>query len=143
MTPPSDTAPESMTSSRSGSQRFSAVRMPVDEPIDDLEDAVQKLKQCSSTELHRARQHHRRALESLQNGGYTSLSDSTRARLVDHLRDNLEALNLALEPDDVPSSNGSPRSEGTKQTEDSEASFSTRVKKFIRRLWSSIGRNEA
>ena len=137
MTPPSDTAPESMTSSRSGSQRFSAVRMPVDEPIDDLEDAVQKLKQCSSTELHRARQHHRRALESLQNGGYTALSDSTRARLIDHLRDNLEALNLALEPDDVPSSNGSPQTETADQNKDSDTSFSLRIQNFLESLWSS------
>lgn len=126
-----------MTSSPSGSQRFSAVRMPVDEPIDDLEDAVQKLKQCSSTELRRARQHHRRALESLQNGGYTSLSDSTRARLTDHLRENLEALNLALEPDDIPSPNGSLQSEEAESTGPSDESFSSRVKNLIQGLWSS------
>jgi len=126
-----------MTSSRSGSQHFSAVRMPIEEPIGDLDDAVQKLKQCSSTELHRARQHHRRALESLENGGYTALSDSTRAHLIDHLRDNLEALNLALEPNDSPSSSDTSGTEEATPSTDVDASLATRVKRFVRRLWSS------
>lgn len=135
----SDTASQSMTSSRDGSQRFTAVRMPVEEPIDDLEDAVEKLRDCSSTELHRARQHHQRALESLQNGGYSALSESTRSRLIDHLRDNLEALNLALEPEDASdaSPNGSPQPEDTGQTEKPEPSFSSRVTTFIQGLLSS------
>jgi hypothetical protein len=110
--------------------------MPIDASTDDLENAVEKLKQCSATELHRARQHHRRALESLRNGGYTALSDATRAQLIDHLRDNLEALNLALEPDDGASRNGS-HSQETEQANASDASLPARIANFIGRLWSS------
>lgn len=136
MTPPSDTSVQSTSSSRSGPQSFAAVRMPVEVSGDDLETAVRKLKQCSTTELHRARQHHRRAIESLKNGGYSALSESTRNRLTSHLQENLEALNLALDLNDT-SPDGPSDPEETEQTKDSEASLSGRVKTFVRGLWSS------
>lgn len=124
-----------MSPSRNASERFSAVRMPVEEPIEDVEDAVQKLKQCSTTEIHRARQHHRRALESLKNGGYSSLSDSTRERLLDHLQTNLEALNQAMDADDAISGNEG-REVPSAQTQKEEQSFSARLHSFLRKMWS-------
>lgn len=92
-----DTSSSSSSSSDNAAQRLAAVRMPIEEPVDDFDEAVQKLKQCSSTELRRARQHHRRALESLRQGGYSALSDSTRDHLMKRLSRNLKALNHALD----------------------------------------------
>lgn len=91
------------TSSRSGSPHtrnasdaFQTIRMPIEEPVTDLEEAVEKLKQCSTAELKEARRHHRRALEALDTGGYDALSEGTRGKLVERLHTNLEALNGAL-----------------------------------------------
>lgn len=91
-------APDSSSASPS-TQQLTAVQMPIEGPVDDLEAAVQKLKCCPAPELRRAREHHRRALESLNNGGYTSLSESTRNDLIGHLRQNITALNRALASD--------------------------------------------
>lgn len=105
--------------------------MPIEEPVEDFEDAVQKLRQCSSTELRRARQHHRRALESLQHGGYSGLSEATREHLVGRLRTNLKALNHALDTTAAASDESPPRSE----SESSEDSFSSRFRTFFQGLW--------
>lgn len=78
-------------------EAFSSVRFPLEEPVSDLGDAVDKLKQRPSEELRRARKHHCRALKSLHNGAYDALSDRTRDRLVRRLHTNLEALNKALD----------------------------------------------
>lgn len=100
--------------------------MPIEGPVDDLESAVQKLKCCSTTELRRARQHHRRALESLKNGGYTSLSESTRDDLITHLRQNVTALNRALESDSPSRSAG---------TTTSSPPFWARLREIFQMLW--------
>jgi hypothetical protein len=125
-----DTSSSNSASSRNASQGLAAVRMPIDEPVGDLDDAVRKLKQCSSTELRRARQHHRRALESLRQGGYSALSESTRDRLISRLRHNLKALNRAL---DVPASgsDASPQTDGASE----DASFASRFRAFFQTLW--------
>lgn len=118
-------------SSTEGAQRFSAVRMPIEEPIDDLDEAVQKLNNCSSTELRRARQHHQRAVEALQNGGYNALSDATRDHLLKRLRNNLEALNRALD-----TSNTSRDADPAKSSpETAPTSFSSRFRAFFEGLW--------
>jgi len=128
---PTDTpSSQSPSSSRDASQRFAAVRMPIEEPVENFADAVQKLKQCHSTDLRRARQHHRRALESLQNGGYSGLSDATREHLVGRLRTNLKALNHVL--DTASSSEDPPPSTKTEERADS---FSSRFRTFFQSLW--------
>jgi hypothetical protein len=104
--------------------------MPIEEPVGDLDEAVHKLKQCSSTELRRAHQHHRRALESLRQGGYSALSEATRDHLIGRLRHNLKALNRAL---DAPSSAPAPSDSGDATEEPS--SFSSRFRSFYRGLW--------
>ncbi len=70
--------------------------MPIEGPVSDLQEAVQKLKQCPPAELKRARRHHRRALEALHMGGYEALSGDTRQQLTERLQTDLEALNKAL-----------------------------------------------
>lgn len=106
-------------------ERFTAVQMPIEGPVDDLDEAVQKLDKCSTTELRRARQHHRRALESLRTGGYTALSDKTRNQLVDHLQNNLTALNRALEA----------ASTGQTETSSREGSLISRLGEAVRSVW--------
>lgn len=125
-----DTSTPNSASSRDASRRFAAVRLPIEEPIGDLDEAVRKLKECSSTELRRARQHHRRALESLGQGGYSALSDSTRDHLIGRLRHNLKALNRAL---DAPSS--APDTSDPSDATEEETSFSSRFRAFFRGLW--------
>lgn len=125
-----DTSSYQSPSSSDPSRPFATVRMPIEEPIENVEDAVQKLQQCSSTELRRARQHHRRALESLRQGGYTALSESTKTRLIEHLRKNLKALNDALDPS---SSSDHVTDQGS--TNRSAKSLSFRVRDFLRQLW--------
>lgn len=104
--------------------------MPIEEPIDNVEEAVQKLQKCSSTELRRARQRHRRALESLRQGGYTALSESTKTQLIEHLRRNLKALNDALDP---ASSSDDLVGQGTTERHAKWLSFGFR--NFFRQLW--------
>lgn len=123
-------SPESTSPPSGAAQRFSAVRMPIEEPVEDFDTAVEKLRRCTSTELRRARKHHRRALESLQNGGYHSLSDATREHLVERLRNNLAALNQAL--DASPSSPKNPSKEADGASSDS---FSSRFRAFFQGLW--------
>jgi hypothetical protein len=103
--------------------------MPIEEPVDDFEDAVRKLRQCDSTELRRARQHHRRALESLRDGGYSGLSGATRKHLEGRLRTNLKALNHAL---DTPTSDADPSDPPSGTSPDS---FSSRFRAFFQALW--------
>jgi BRCT domain type II-containing protein len=115
-------------------QRFSEVRMPVDVPADDPEEAVERLRQCSRPALRRARKHHRRALESLRTGGYSALSEATRRRLTDRLRSNLEALNQALE------ALGSAEASGTgadapARSGGASRSATNRLRAFVRGLW--------
>lgn len=120
------------TASSPATQQAIAVRMPIEEPVNDREEALRKLKACSHTELHRARKRHRRALESLGNGGYNSLSDSTRERLRGQLRGNLDLLNQALESDGSESVE-----EDTSQEQTSDATLLGRLKDSLRRLWST------
>jgi uncharacterized membrane protein YccC len=109
--------------------------MPIEGPVDDLEEAVERLRQCPSTALRRARTHHRRALESLRNGGYSALSEATRDRLADRLRRNLDALNRAL--DTAPSSESSeePEANAPSRSTESSSSLSARLRSFLRGLW--------
>jgi len=107
--------------------------MPIEEPVEDFEDAVQKLRQCNSTELRRSRQHHRRALESLQDGGYNALSEATRDHLTGRLRTNLKALNYVLDA----TSTDSPADSGphANSAEEDANSFSSRFRAFFQSLW--------
>jgi hypothetical protein len=132
--PTTDTSVPESSSSRPAAiaRRVSAVRMPIEAPVENTEAAVEQLRQCSSAELRRARRHHRRALEALRNGGYSNLSDATRERLTDQLRNNLEAINRAL----ATGSDANPPSESTtSQDDDSTSSFSARVRAFFQALW--------
>lgn len=76
---------------------FQTVQLPIEGPVSDVDEAVQKLKQCAPSELQRARRHHRRALEALHTGGYKSLTGNTRQQLIRRLQRGLEALNRALD----------------------------------------------
>lgn len=125
-----DTSSPQSPPSRDTSQRFSAVRLPIEEPVDDFERTVEKLRTCSSTDLRRARQHHRRAIESLQEGGYSALSESTRSRLLARLRSNLKALNHAL--DTRPSASDAP---APSDAHTNNGSFSDRFYTFFQGLW--------
>lgn len=112
------------------SQRFAAVRMPLEEPVDDFEEAVQELQQCPSTELRDARDRHRRALAALRDEGYNGLSDATREHLEGHLRTNLKALNRALDrvsPDETEAP--------TDPVEENGDSFYSRLRTFFQTLW--------
>lgn len=121
------------SSSIGSPQRFSAVRMPIEEPVENTDEAVAKLRQCDSTELRRARKHHRRALESLQNGGYSCLSDATRTHLAARLRNNLDALNQALDTSPAPAA---PTTESSADESDPDApSISSRFRAFFQGLW--------
>lgn len=109
-------------------QRFAAtVRLPIEEPVQDVDEAIAKLEQCDSTELRRAHKHHRRALESLRNGGYSGLSDATREHLADRLRKNLNALNHVLDTTTADAPNYEASSEST--------SISSRLRAFFKGLW--------
>lgn len=119
-------------SSHDATQQFTAVRMPIEEPIDGREEALQKLKGCSHTELHRARKRHRRALESLENGGYSSLPDDTRERLRGQLRGNLDILNHALD-----SAHSEPVETEETQPESAETAFLDRLRTVLQNLWSA------
>ena len=133
MKSPDTSSSDAPSTSPDPSQRLAAVRMPIEEPVDDFEDAVQKLRQCNSTELRRARQHHRRALESLQDGGYSALSEATRNHLADRLRTNLNALNHVL---DAPSADSpADASSPARSTEEDPDSFSSRFRAFFQSLW--------
>lgn len=125
MTMPAVDTSRSESSTSPGVERFTAVQMPIEEPVDDLDDAVEKLNTCSTTDLRRARQHHRRALESLRNGGYHALSDETRDQLVDHLQNNLRALNRALES----------TSENQQQTSSGDDSIISRLRDAFHAVW--------
>ncbi len=118
------------TTSCDGSKQFSAVRLPIEEPIDDFEDAVENLKACSPTELRRAYRHHRRAIEALQEGGYNALSEATRNDLLAHLRCNLKALNEALD-----ATARSPSDSMSSDAEDPGDSLSSRARSFVQGLW--------
>ena len=133
MTSPDTSPPETTSPSHDSSQRLAAVRMPIEEPVENFEDAVQKLRQCNSTELRRARQHHRRALESLQDGGYSALSEATREHLTGRLRTNLKALNHVL---DTPSTASSEDTASSTNSDSEHAdSFSSRFRAFFQSLW--------
>lgn len=112
------------------SQQFAAVRMPIEKPVGDFDEAVQKLRQCPSSELQRARQHHRRALESLRQGSYSALSESTRNRLMGHLRRNLKALNHALDATDP-----DPDTANDTETKGDDSSVSPDLRDFFQSLW--------
>jgi len=107
--------------------------MPIETPVENTEEAVEQLRQCSSTELRRARTHHRRALEALRNGGYNNLSDPTRKHLTDQLRSNLDALNraLATASPEAPS----PTSTEGENDEDTAVPVFSRVWAFVQSLW--------
>jgi len=115
------------TSSSDTRQRFAAVRLPIEEPVRDVDEAIAKLRQCDSTELRRARKHHRRALTSLQNGGYSCLSDATREHLSNRLRKNLDALNHVLS---VPAD-----AEREYEPSSDASSMSSRFRAFFKGLW--------
>ena len=134
MTSPDSSSSSSRTASKAAARRFSAVRMPIDVPVDDTEEAVERLQRCSSAALRRARKHHRRALESLRTGGYSALSEATRDRLAARLRKNLKALNRALEPATSTEASGS-ETAAPAPSSDSSGSVSARVRAFVRGLW--------
>lgn len=123
--PAVDTSDRQSSSSAPITERFTAVQMPIDEPIENFDEAVEELRKCPKNELRRARQHHRRALESLKNGGYNALSDETREELINHLNDNLRALNRALTPRSTESTDRSP--EGN--------SFISRLREMVPAVW--------
>ena len=131
---PDTSSPESSSSHpAAAAQRVFAVRMPIETPVEETEEAVEQLRQCSSAELRRARTHHRRALEALRNGGYSNLSEPTRKRLTDQLRSNLDALNRALET----SSPEAPPPTPTEDEHDADtaAPVFSRVWAFVQSLW--------
>lgn len=134
MTSPDSSPSSSRAAAKTAAQRFSAVRMPIEVPVENVEEAVEQLKRCSSTELRRARKHHRRALESLRTGGYSALSEATRDCLAARLRRNLKALNRALEPASSAEPSGSERA-APAPSSDSSGSVSARIRAFIRGLW--------
>ena len=134
MTSPDSSSSSPRTTSKAAARRFSAVRMPIDVPVDDMEEAVERLQQCSSAALRRARKDHRRALESLRTGGYSALSEATRDRLAARLRKNLKALNRALEPATSTEASGSETAASAPSTDSSE-SVSARIRAFVRGLW--------
>jgi len=119
---------QSRSATHGASQQFTAVRLPIEETVDEDEEVVEKLKTCSPTELRRARQHHRRAIESLQEGGYSALPDDTRKELLAHLRSNLEALNHAL-------STGASDAAGSESADASDDSILPRLRAFVQGLW--------
>lgn len=71
--------------------------MPIDDTADSIEEAVSALRECSPEDLRRARRHHRRALEALQDGCYDALGDDTRGTLIQRLKADLTVLNRALD----------------------------------------------
>jgi hypothetical protein len=87
---------QSDASRNPSSGTFSSVRLPIETPPSDFEDAVEKLRQRPTDELQRARKHHRRALKALRDDGYEALPDATRERLISRFQENLTALNEAL-----------------------------------------------
>lgn len=110
--------------------------MPIEEPVENFEAAVQKLRRCDSADLRRARQHHRRALEALQNGGYGGLSGATREHLVERLRTNLKALDHVL---DTTPPNDPDRSSSSGDTEPASYSLSARFRAFLQAFWPTDG----
>jgi len=103
---------------------FSSVRLPIETPASDCEEAVQKLRQHPTNELRRARKHHRRALKALRDDAYRALPNRTRDRLVCRFRENLTALNEALKAEKS--------STETSSTEDSTSSL---LRKALTWLW--------
>ncbi len=125
---PTDTSHSDSSPSGGSPQHLAAMQLPIENPVEEFSKAVKELRQCDLPGLRRRRKHHRRALSSLQNGGYDCLSDPTRRDLTDRLRNNLAALNKALEAfDDV--------SPSSQSTDDEVDSLSDRVRSFFRRLW--------
>ena len=107
----SDASSRFLPSSRSSDRPFSyTVRMPIDDAVDSMADAVQQLKTRNPQDLRRARRHHRRALAALENGSYETLADDTRSQLVTRLRADLEALDRALNQLDGPGASSGPGS---------------------------------
>jgi len=106
------------------SDTFSSVRLPLETPPSDFEEAVQKLRQRPGDELRRARKHHRRALKALRDDGYEALPDSTRERLISRFQENLTALNEALKTE-----------EPTTETPSTEDSASSLLQKALTWLW--------
>lgn len=110
-------------SSRSSDRPFSyTVRIPIDDSVDSMADAVQQLKTCNPQDLRRARRHHRRALAALEDGSYETLADDTRSQLVTRLRTDLEALDRALNQLDA----SGPSTGGRNSSEDGTHSGGTR-----------------
>lgn len=103
---------------------FSSVRLPIETPPSDFEEAVQKLKQRPSDELRRARKHHRRALKALRDDAYEALPENTRDRLISRFQENLTALNEALKTE-----------EPTPETPSTEDSASSLLQKALTWLW--------
>jgi hypothetical protein len=82
------------------SDPLSSVRLPIETPPSDFEEAVQKLKQRPTDELQRARRHHRRALKALRDDAYGALPEHTRDQLIRRFQENLTALNEALKTEE-------------------------------------------
>lgn len=92
---------------------------PLDEPVSDLEEAIEELQQCPPSELRRARKHHRRALKALRDGAYEALSDGTRDQLIERFQTNLEAMNEALSTIDEDDTSGNGHASTTPASSDS------------------------
>ncbi|PSQ95571.1 MAG: hypothetical protein BRD55_10055 [Bacteroidetes bacterium SW_9_63_38] len=108
-------------------KRFAPLQLSIEEPVHNLDEAIVQLKQCDSTELRRARRHHRRALGSLRNGGYSGLSETTREHHSGRLRKNLDAPSHVLaSPTDA---DADYESSGDSQP------LSSRIRAFSKRLW--------
>ncbi|MFB6097718.1 MAG: hypothetical protein ABEK84_01100 [Salinibacter sp.] len=126
MHPPASRSVQSNAPSpNSTDDSFPAVQLPLESPPSDLEEAVRKLRQRPSKELHRAHKHHRRALKALRNDAYDALPESTRERLIQRFQTNLTALNAALEPEQTADDEESPQSR----------SSSSLVQKALTWLW--------
>lgn len=115
---------QSSASRSPSSDTFSSVRLPIETPPSDFEEAVQKLKQRPTDELRRARKHHRRALKALRDDAYGALPENTRDRLIRRFQENLTALNEALKTE-----------EPTTETPSTEESTSSPFQKALRWLW--------
>jgi hypothetical protein len=100
MHPPASSFSQSNAPQAASSDTFSSVRLPIETPPSDFEEAVQKLEQRPTDELRRARKHHRRALKALRDDAYGALPDATRDRLIRRFQENLTALNTALQTDE-------------------------------------------
>jgi len=57
---------------------FPSARLPLSQPVADIEEAIHTLEGYPPAELRRARKHHRRALKALRDNAYNALSGDTR-----------------------------------------------------------------